>query len=367
VHREVHQLPPHLSLRELEAALERFPTLFKYRTATLGDVLDEYLSDERLKALVATWWPYFGLPPSKLSFFTVSTPLTTFVNEGPYHCEGGTQALVDALAAGVEQAGGELMTGNGARRIVIEDGATAGVELDDGTFVGSPVVVSAVDARQTFEELVGMEHVPNGFAKRFQRLKPSLSAVVVFAVTSLDVRAAGLAHSTFVNADWSLDRIHEQVLEGRPGGHWLALPSLFDDGVAPPGEHLLIFTSMAHYDAVADPAARDAYVEALLASYEPILPGLRASLTFLESATPRTLERYTGNHRGALYGWENTPSQAGSRRLGHRTPVDGLFLCGHWTQPGAGTFRVIFSGVETTMNVLGAGYADQFLRGLELV
>ena len=60
------------------------------------------------------------------------------------------------------------------------------------------------------------------------------------------------------------------------------------------------------------------------------------------------------------------PAHAGTRRLHHRTPVEGLFLCGHWTQPGSGSFRVIFSGVETTMNVLGAGYADQFLAGLEL-
>ena len=55
------------------------------------------------------------------------------------------------------------------------------------------------------------------------------------------------------------------------------------------GMSLLIFTSMAPYDAVEDPAARDAYIEALLAEYEPVLPGLRDSLTFLESATPRTL------------------------------------------------------------------------------
>ncbi len=99
---------------------------------------------------------------------------------------------------------------------------------------------------------------------------------------------------------------------------------------------------------------------------EPMLPGLRDSLTFMESATPRTIARFGGSRDGALYGWENSPFQAGTRRLHHRTPVEGLFLCGHWTQPGSGTFRAIFSGVETTMNILGAGFADHFLRGLVL-
>ena len=101
---------------------------------------------------------------------------------------------------------------------------------------------------------------------------------------------------------------------------------------------------MARYDAVQDDGRREAFVEELLAAYEPLLPGLRESLTFLESATPRTLERYSANHAGAIYGWENSPAHAGTRRLHHRTPVEGLFLCGHWTQPGSGSFRVIFSG-----------------------
>ena len=89
VHREVHQLPPHLSLRELEEAVAQFPTLFKYRMATLGDVLDEHFQEERLKAVVGGCWPFFGVPPSKLSFFTVTTPLTSFLTEGTFVCAGG--------------------------------------------------------------------------------------------------------------------------------------------------------------------------------------------------------------------------------------------------------------------------------------
>jgi prolycopene isomerase len=366
IHREVHQLPPHLSLRELEEALARFPTLFRYRSSTMQDVLDEFFTDERLKALLAAWWPYFGLPPSKLSFFTISTPLTSFLNDGTFHCAGGTQKLVDALVHAVELSGGELLAGNAVERILVQDGRATGVALADGTVIAGSQVISAMDARTTFESLVGHEHLPARFVKRFQRLKPSLSAVVVFAATRLDLHAAGVAHSTFVNDDWSLDANHAAVLEHRPGGHWLSIPTLIDDTLAPAGEHLLIFTSLAPYDAVRDPQEREAYADRLLAGYERVIPGLRANLTFLETATPRTLERYSGNSYGAVYGWENTPAQAGTRRLGHVTPIQGLFLSGHWTRPGHSTFRVIFSGVETAMTVLGGEFADRFLRGLQL-
>jgi prolycopene isomerase len=364
VHREVHQLPPHLTLKELEVAVQRFPTLFKYRTATLAEVLDEFLTEDRLKAVIAAYWPYFGLPPSKLSFFTTATPMTSFITSGPFQCRGGTQTLVDALVAAVRLADGELIAGNGAERIVVEGGRVTGVELVDGTLYEAPIVVSNADAKQTFEQLVGIEHFPTTYARRFARLKESLSAVVVFAATRIDLPALGVAHTNFVHGDWSHDALYERVLAGRPGGHWLALPSLHDGSIAPLGEQQLICTSLAPYDAVSDEHDREAYVDELLACYECVIPGLRENLTFLESASPRTIERFSSNYRGAIYGWENTPSQAGSRRLARRTPVEGLFLSGHWTQPGTSSFRSIFSGAETMMSVLGAGYADEFFRAL---
>ena len=365
LHREVHQLPPSLSLRELEDAVKRFPTLFEYRNATLAQVLDECMTDPRLKAAVSAFWPYLGLPPAKLSFFTCTTPLVNLTREGTFQCEGSTQRLVDALVAGVERHGGELVLDNGAVKVAVDDGRVAGVVLADGTQVQAPVVVSSADARHTFHDLVGAEHTPPAFMRRLGRMRPSVSAVVIFAaMKGLD---RSLAHQTFVHRHWSHEENYNDVLEGRPGGVWLSLPTLRDDTLAPPGEDLLIFTAMARHDAVRTPAERDRFVEEVLDSYADVVPDLRDGLTFLETATPRTLARYAGNRDGAIYGWENSPAQAGSRRMHHRTPIGGLFLCGHWTQPGSGAFRVVFSGIETTLNVLGAGYADQFLRDLGLL
>jgi len=366
VHREIHSIPPHLTLRELEQAVAQYPTMFKYRMSTLAEVLDEHFADERLKAVIGAWWPYFGVPPSQLSFFTVTTPMTSFLREGQFHCAGGTQSLVDAIVSAVGKWGGEMIAGNGARRILLSDGRVSGVELDDGTVVKAPVVVAAGDARRTFEELVGLDALPTGYVRKFQRLRPSVSAVVIYAATSLDVRALGLGHTTFMHRHWSHDRVYADLLAGRPGGLWLAIPTLVDETLAPPGEHLLIWTCLAPTDAVMEAGEREAYVDEVIGMHEPLLPGLRESLTHLESATPRTLARYGGSQNGEIYGWENTPQQAGTNRLAHRTPVEGLFLCGHWTRPGSSSFRSFFSGVEATMAILGGGFADQFLRGLEL-
>lgn len=41
-------------------------------------------------------------------------------------------------------------------------------------------------------------------------------------------------------------------------------------------------------------------------------------------------------------------------RLAHRTPVEGLSLVGHWTQPGHGIFTVVESGIQAARLVLGS-------------
>jgi len=43
-----------------------------------------------------------------------------------------------------------------------------------------------------------------------------------------------------------------------------------------------------------------------------LIPGLRSHLLFYEAATPLTLERYTGNEMGAMYGLASTPQQVGN-------------------------------------------------------
>src|SRR4030095_12985355 len=44
------------------------------------------------------------------------------------------------------------------------------------------------------------------------------------------------------------------------------------------------------------------------------------------------------------YGWAVIPEQSGMRRLPHETPIDNLYLTGHWTIPGPGVCAVVASG-----------------------
>ncbi len=106
---------------------------------------------------------------------------------------------------------------------------------------------------------------------------------------------------------------------------------------APAGHHVIHLITLANYrpwkevldrseGAYQELKAR--WTERLLARVEELLPGLKAGIKVLEAATPVTMERYTLNHEGAIYGWAQTPEQSGLRRPGVKTMIPELYQAG---------------------------------------
>jgi prolycopene isomerase len=338
VHGEAHAMPPFLHLKELDAAVERFPTLFKYQRSTVGEVLNELFIDGTCaKALSGGMWPYMGLPPSRLGFVNLSQVMGVHIL-GSYYVLGGFQRIIDALVHSLTRDGGELLIGRRVTGIGVENGKVTGVTLEGGRQVKAPIVVSNADALTTYEKMVGAQNLPDAFMKRLRRLEPSISAFCVYAATSLDLKDA--AHETFIYKHWDHDRTWQDIQEGRPGGMWITVPTVTDPSLAPPGQHIAIMTSLARHD-IGKPweGERERFQDQILDEFEVLYPGLKASLTHVESATPLTFQRGSLNQNGAIYGWANVPNQTASKRLHHQAPIGGLYLSGHWTQPGTGSIR----------------------------
>jgi prolycopene isomerase len=335
---------------------ERFPLLLRYRRATLRQVLEARVDDPAARAALASLWPYLGLPPSRVSFLYFATMLTSYVADGAYYCRGSFQTLADALVAAAVGAGGEMLLRVPVRRILVEDGRAVGVLLENGQRVSAPVVISNADARQTIEELCGAEHFPPRYVARLHAASTSISAFVVYAATSLDLAAADLAHETFLYPGPDHEAAHQSGVRGEPDWLSMTVPTLVDPTLAPPGEHLLVLTTLVSGQQTSCWRDRKTqWMESLLRRAERRLPGLGAALCYAEAATPRTMERYTRNTDGAIYGFDVTPAQVGPGRLDNQTPLPGLYLAGHWTRPGGGVAGVVRSGMRTAGLVLGAG------------
>jgi prolycopene isomerase len=133
----------------------------------------------------------------------------------------------------------------------------------------------------------------------------------------------------------------------------VTVPTLADPSLAPSGEHLVMLTALVRHDAASWRDRKADMTSALVEIADRYVGGLASHLRFSEGATPRTLERYTRNSSGALYGWELSPRNVGPGRPGAQTPIEGLHLTGHWTQPGGGIYGVVTSGVQTARAILG--------------
>lgn len=348
--REVLAMPIKPGLLDLALMARRFPALFRYRNATMSDVIDAELTDRRLRAVYETLWSWIGPPPSFASFPMWAMMMGLYIDDGGYYCRGSYQQLADAFVAGLEAAGGQLVLGARVTRILAANGRVRGIVLDNGETITAPVVVSNIDARETFENLLGPDEVPGRYLNRLRRMRVGASVLALYAATDLDVRALGAAHDTTLFTDWDHDQCFAKTLRGEVSFLSILIPTLKDPSLAPAGQHLVILKTLA------SPEATDATADQMLALAERTLPGLRQRLTFLEGE-PTSRVRNLGPYAG----WAVTPSQFGMHRPAQKTPVHGLFLVGEWTRPGHGILPVVISGIGTARQVLHAFTSEPVL------
>jgi prolycopene isomerase len=142
----------------------------------------------------------------------------------------------------------------------------------------------------------------------------------------------------------------------------ISIPTLLDPSLAPTGQHVLkvLVVVPYHYGEDwkrGDPESyrqmKEEFAQKILHQLESkLIPGLKSHLLFCEIATPLTLERYTGNELGAMYGLASTPQQIGNLRPPYQTPLPGLFQVGHYTRPSHGIVGASLSGTFAARAIL---------------
>ncbi|WP_100374831.1 phytoene desaturase family protein [Bacillus sp. FJAT-45037] len=328
------------------------PLMLKYRDKSFHELTSSFLQDPQAIYSFSALWAYYGTPPTQGSAMFFAYAIMSYFKEDIYYAKGSFQTLADAFVKRIQTLGGEVCLRNAVERVEVEDKQVKGVHLQTGEYVEASKVVCNGDFLKLMRDLVGEEHFPARYKKRIGKLKPSISAFEVFLGVDLPLEEHGLSHETFIYNDYSYDTFmekHQDLKSLGPNGlSGLAIstPTLADKSLAPEGQHTAVLTTLVPYDIGSNwKDEKEAYQEQLISMAERAIPNLRDHIVHVESGTPLTMERYTNNSFGSIYGWEQNKQQMTGRPQ-HETPIKGLYISGQWTDPGGGVVSVILSGYK---------------------
>jgi phytoene dehydrogenase-like protein len=324
--------------------------------APAARILDRYFESEPLKATLATdaIIGAFAAPSSPGSAYVLLHHVMGQVGgkRGVWgYVRGGMGGLADALESVCRAAGAEIRREAEVVGIRVDGGRATGVTLADGTQVAAKAVASSLDANCTFLKLVGGEHLPDEFLQQVRNIDyASASAKVNLALDGLPEfdtgqldRRMALRGTTHLAPDMEyIERAFDDAKYGRPSRDpvlEITIPSLVDDSLAPPGKHVAsIFVQYAPYDLAEGTwdEQREALGDRCIELFSQYAPGIQDLILHRQVLTPLDMERTYGLTGGNIMQGAMGLDQLGPMRLGYRTPIRGLYLCGASTHPGGG-------------------------------
>ena len=329
-------------------------TLMRWSRRSAAEVLRSFFDEEAIMGPAALTGPMvWGISPqmpgSGLGALTHAMRHVATVGRPV----GGSGQLPATLLAAFEAAGGTLRTKSMVDTIMCTGERVSGVALVDGTEIAAPVVVSACNPHDTF--LRWLKHPPaaaNDLVRRWRNVRHAEGyESKIDAVLSAPPALRGFDRplgptSAIAPSLAEIDRGAATMTDGsildRPG-LLVNVPSLLDPTIAPAGRHVLslevLYTPFALTGGWQDSPEPRRWLEVFAELCEP---GFLDSIIEWRAMTPDVYERDFHLPAGHATSFAGGPLAAFRNQnpelTRYETAVDGLYLTGAATFPGAGVW-----------------------------
>ena len=355
-------------------AINRFSELSALQTTQ--EYLESHIRDPRLRAVLASQWADYGLPPGRSAFVAHATIVSHYL-DGAWYPAGGAGEIPNAASTVIREAGGELLPSHEVTKIILEGGRAVGVEVQSKKGKDqprlefrAPVVVSDAGAWNTFTRLLPSEAI--SFRSELETPPKGLEGVELFLGLKRDPRELGFRGENYwIFSSFDHDQMcagRDDLLNGRATMVYLSFPSLKDPRARSHTAEIIAPFSYRTLEAFREEpwrrrgteydSAKKRMTEALLSLVERQHPGFRDLIAYAELATPLTFEYFTGAPSGTIYGYPATPEKFRKTWLRPKTPIRSLYLTG--TDAAVlGVMGALMGGVATASTVLGpAGFLE---------
>lgn len=323
----------------------------------VADLLDEQLSDDRLKGLLAfdaVLGSHLGprSPTSLLGLYYRLTGEIGGVSGAQLVPKDGMGGIVAAIAASAAKAGVVVRTDAVVNKIRVLNGRATGVVLENTEEINGTTIVSAVDPSTTFLGMVGPRELDTGFVRKVKNIRNQGDAAKLHLALDRPPAFSGvdaIGHRGRLVIAPSTDHVERAFNPSKYGEFSpepvmeITLPSLADPSLAPDGACVLsAIVQYAPYELREGwDVGKPKFLKAIMAMLERHAPGIGKTVRHAELLTPLDIEqryRMPGGHwhHGELQADQMLMSRPVFGAEGYATPIDGLYLCGAGSHPGGG-------------------------------
>jgi phytoene dehydrogenase-like protein len=327
-------------------------------TGSAADFLDDYFESDILKGYLAS----SSIIGTKVGPYSQGSGLVLL-----YHILGehdgemgawsfhkrGNGGFTQVLARAAQAWGAEIRLESPVDHVITKHGRATGVALADGSEYHAPVVVSALDPRRTFTELVDPRELPADLVENIRRFRfQGTSAKVNFALER-PPRYPALGDRTdqfrgFTNIGPSMEYLERAFDDAKYGWYSkrpyldTAIQSEVDPDMAPAGKAVMsCFVQYAPYHLRGSDwdKEKEHLGDTVQKTIESFFPGFGKLVLQREVRTPLDIERTVGLSEGNIFAGEFLAPQMFFFRPApgwsqYRTPIDGYYQCGSGTHPG---------------------------------
>ena len=314
------------------------------------------VADPRLR-MALSFHPLFigGDPDRVTSIYALVSHLETAF--GVHYAMGGVQALADAMARVVREQGGTVRLGEEVDRITVEGRRATGARLASGEHVAADVTVSNADPGHTYSGLLRDVPKRRWSPGKLKARRWSMGLFVwYFGTKGTRGMWPDLGHHTIVSGPRYSGLLRDIFRRGRLAEDmslYIHRPSATDPSVAPHRDDTFYVLSpvphLGHRDAVDWEAMRESYRTRVAAVLEGHMPGFQDRLGPSMIYTPEEFRsRYNAPYGSGFSIEPRILQSAWFRPHNVSEEVEGLYLVGAGTHPGAG-----LPGVVSSAEVLG--------------
>lgn len=321
------------------------------------DLLRKYLKDKKLINFLGS----MDTSAPTMSFLTLAIMWHIMSVEGICYPGWGIHGISDRLLEVFRAEGGEYYQGLPVQKILVENNQAAGVLTGDGSVISADRMVSNVDYKSTFLELIDESALEPEFLSRIRAIPYTGSELCVYLglnPAQCDFSRMKATHLFYCHEPSKKTRRSDDLLD--LAGKEIEICRWTDNEPrqVPDGRAGLVLRLGFDHDRFApfrtgDKKRTPEYLAyktrlaiKLIKTVEQVIPGLSKAIELMEVATPLTYQDWGRRYQGSIAGWSWSAewTNAFGPKVLVETPINNLYMVGIYAAS-----KLFMGGVPTAM------------------